>query len=120
MQLNNIGTMTNQTEQGAAEAARPGFEAWASSQNWVIDRDSFGDYVYGSVCDGWEAYRAGLADARRQASTPEGYGSVATHAPCKGMACGITRTDQEHSLECQAEHTAAIAGGRFVKEQSNG
>lgn len=59
--------MTNLTEQGAAEAARPGFEAWASSQNWVIDRDSFGDYVYGSVRDGWEAYRAGL-----QASTPEG------------------------------------------------
>ena len=40
---------------------------------------------------------------------------VVEHQPCKGMNCGITRTDQEHSLECQAEHAAAIAGGAFVK-----
>jgi hypothetical protein len=39
-----------------------------------------------------------------------------THAPCKGMNCGITSTDQEHSLECQAEHAAAIAGGAFMKQ----
>jgi len=40
---------------------------------------------------------------------------VLEHAPCQGMNCGITRTDQEHSMECQAEHAAAIAGGTFVK-----
>lgn len=34
--------------------------------------------------------------------------------PCKGMNCGTT-TGTDHSLECQAEHAAAIAGGRFVK-----
>jgi hypothetical protein len=40
---------------------------------------------------------------------------VIEHASCQGMNCGITRTDQEHSMECQAEHAAAIAGGAFVK-----
>ena len=40
---------------------------------------------------------------------------VLKHAPCQGMNCGITRTDQEHSPECQAEHAATIAGGKFVK-----
>ena len=40
---------------------------------------------------------------------------VLEHAPCLGMNCGITRTDQVHSAECQAEHAAAIAGGKFVK-----
>ena len=40
---------------------------------------------------------------------------VVEHQPCQGMNCGITRTDQEHSLECQAEHAACIAGGTFVK-----
>lgn len=34
--------------------------------------------------------------------------------PCKGMNCGTTTND--HSLECHAEHAAAIAGGMFVKE----
>jgi hypothetical protein len=38
-------------------------------------------------------------------------------APCKGMNCG--RTDGvNHSLECQAEHAAAITGGTFVKQQA--
>ena len=40
---------------------------------------------------------------------------VLEHAPCLGMNCGITRTDQMHSAECQAEHAATIAGGKFVK-----
>ena len=35
-------------------------------------------------------------------------------APCKGMNCGCT-DGVNHSVECQAEHAAAIAGGRFVK-----
>lgn len=38
----------------------------------------------------------------------------ASTTPCAGLNCGITRTDQEHSLECIAEHAAAVAGGRFV------
>ena len=33
---------------------------------------------------------------------------------CKGMNCGCT-DGVSHSLECQAEHSAAIAGGSFVK-----
>lgn len=32
---------------------------------------------------------------------------------CKGMNCGCT-DGVSHSLECHAEHSAAIAGGRFV------
>lgn len=34
---------------------------------------------------------------------------------CKGMNCGAT-DGRAHSPECEAEHAAAIAGGRFVKE----
>jgi rubrerythrin len=34
---------------------------------------------------------------------------------CRGMNCGAT-DGVSHSLECQAEHAAAIAGGRFVKD----
>ena len=37
-----------------------------------------------------------------------------TYSPCAGMNCGCT-DGFSHSLECQAEHAAAIAGGRFVK-----
>lgn len=33
--------------------------------------------------------------------------------PCPGMNCGST--DGKHSKECIAEHTAAAAGGDFVK-----
>jgi hypothetical protein len=33
--------------------------------------------------------------------------------PCPGMSCGST--DGNHSKECIAEHTAAAAGGDFVK-----
>jgi hypothetical protein len=33
--------------------------------------------------------------------------------PCPGMNCGTT--DGKHSKECIAEHTAAAAGGDFVK-----
>ena len=41
---------------------------------------------------------------------------VAAPAPllaCKGMNCGAT-DGRSHSLECHAEHAAAIAGGVFV------
>jgi hypothetical protein len=34
---------------------------------------------------------------------------------CAGMNCGAT--DANHSPECRAEHAAAIAGGRFVKDE---
>lgn len=34
-------------------------------------------------------------------------GAVGEHTPCKGTNCGITRTDQNHSPECYAEHEAA-------------
>lgn len=31
---------------------------------------------------------------------------------CKGMNCGTTTG--EHSVECKAEHAAAVASGRFL------
>ena len=34
-------------------------------------------------------------------------------AVCKGMNCGAT-DGISHSIECQAEHAAAVAGGKFV------
>ncbi|WP_292041543.1 hypothetical protein [Massilia sp. UBA6681] len=51
------------------DKSRAEFEAWATAQNWVIDRDSFGDYVYSTARDGWEAYRAALARAGSAAPT---------------------------------------------------
>lgn len=36
------------------------------------------------------------------------------YPPCQGMNCGST-TGFDHSLECIAEHSAAIAGGVFSK-----
>jgi hypothetical protein len=38
------------------------------------------------------------------------------HPPCPGMNCGTTTA--QHSKECIAEHTAAAAGGDFVKWRS--
>jgi hypothetical protein len=35
---------------------------------------------------------------------------------CTGMNCGAT--DANHSPECRAEHAAAVAGGRFVKDDA--
>ncbi|SCU75583.1 hypothetical protein CNECB9_2370157 [Cupriavidus necator] len=40
--------------------------------------------------------------------------SPAALTACQGMNCGST-DGMSHSLECQAEHAAAIAGGSFVK-----
>ncbi len=37
---------------------RAKFEVWASSQNWIIDRDSFGDYRHSTARDGWDAWQA--------------------------------------------------------------
>ena len=40
------------------EQYRLGFEACATTQNWIVDRDSFGDYRYSTARDGWEAWKA--------------------------------------------------------------
>lgn len=40
------------------KAERTAFEAWASSQNWITDRDRFGEYRYSTARDGWEAWQA--------------------------------------------------------------
>lgn len=38
---------------------REEFEMWAEKENkWLIDRDSFGNYVYGFVRDSWNAWQA--------------------------------------------------------------
>lgn len=34
---------------------------------------------------------------------------------CQGMNCQKSDVNPEHSLECEAEHAATIAGGHFVK-----
>lgn len=50
---------------------REDYEAWASSQNWIIDRDSFGDYRHSTARDGWAAWQAAR---RAQHSTAEPFG----------------------------------------------
>lgn len=40
---------------------RAEFEKWASAQNWIVHRDSFGDYVYSTARDGWAAWQAARA-----------------------------------------------------------
>lgn len=55
------------------DSLREEFEAWASSQNWIIDRDSFGDYRHSTARDGWEAWQAAR---RAQHSTAEPVGEV--------------------------------------------
>jgi hypothetical protein len=44
----------------------------------------------------------------------------ATHtAPCKGTNCSMNGMNGlDHSPECNAEHAAAIAGGKFVKQEA--
>jgi hypothetical protein len=51
-------------------------------------------------------------NAPQQEQEPVRAESVTT-PPCKGMNCGAI-DGRSHSLECHAEHSAAIAGGRFV------
>lgn len=58
-------------------------------------------------------FRALLATAPAQPAEQQGSGGAMFPA-CKGMNCGAT-DGVNHSLECQAEHAAAIAGGVFVK-----
>jgi hypothetical protein len=55
------------------------------------------------------AVKAALAQEEQEPVRAE---SVTT-PPCKGMNCGAI-DGRSHSLECHAEHSAAIAGGRFV------
>lgn len=45
------------------EAERKLFEAWASSQNWIIDRNSFGEYQYSTARDGWDCWLAARTQA---------------------------------------------------------
>ncbi len=57
-----------------------------------------------------DALRAALEQPEQE--QPVRAESVTT-PPCKGMNCGAI-DGRSHSLECHAEHSAAIAGGRFV------
>lgn len=41
------------------------FETWARSQNWICDRNSFGEYIYETARDGWDAYRAATERAAK-------------------------------------------------------
>ncbi|MFG0864601.1 hypothetical protein [Pseudomonas sp. FYR_7] len=41
------------------DTSREQFEAWARDENkWLIDRDSFGNYIYGFVRDSWNSWQA--------------------------------------------------------------
>ena len=41
------------------DISREQFEAWARDENkWLIDRDSFGNYIYGFVRDSWNSWQA--------------------------------------------------------------
>lgn len=50
------------------DAWRHEFEEWARGERWVLDRDSFGDYVMQGTREGWQAWResAERADGREQ------------------------------------------------------
>ncbi|WP_075795663.1 hypothetical protein [Massilia putida] len=50
------------------DTERAAFEAWASLQNWIVDRNSFGEYRHGTARDGWDAWQA----ARRTPSASIG------------------------------------------------
>ncbi|MFM0324808.1 hypothetical protein [Caballeronia glebae] len=54
-------------------------------------------------------------DAKYRISASIADTAGATYPPCKGMNCGAT-DGISHSPECHAEHAAAAAGGRFVKD----
>lgn len=43
------------------DKSRAEFEAWASAQNWIVHRDTFGEYVYSTARDGWAAWQAARA-----------------------------------------------------------
>jgi hypothetical protein len=64
----------------------------------------------GVFYDAKDALRAALEQPEQE--QPVRAESVTT-PPCKGMNCGAI-DGRSHSLECHAEHSAAIAGGRFV------
>lgn len=41
------------------DISREQFEVWARDENkWLIDRDSFGNYLYGFVRDSWNSWQA--------------------------------------------------------------
>ncbi|VVM37514.1 hypothetical protein PS631_00107 [Pseudomonas fluorescens] len=41
------------------DISREQFEVWARDENkWLIDRDSFGNYIYGFVRDSWNSWQA--------------------------------------------------------------
>jgi hypothetical protein len=41
------------------DISRDQFEVWARDENkWLIDRDSFGNYLYGYVRDSWNSWQA--------------------------------------------------------------
>lgn len=76
------------------------FETWASSQNWIIDRDSFGDYRHSTARDGWEAWQA----ARRAQASAEPFGYF------RAFACGWT--------DCAATDEGAKALYEAAPQQS--
>lgn len=42
----------------ALEVERAKFEAWALSERWICSINSFGEYTYETVRDGWDAWKA--------------------------------------------------------------
>jgi hypothetical protein len=87
---------------------------------------------YVCACEYWQPYEAALEQPEPEQAEPVVPPELEAHfrhldaqmeqpvraesvttPPCKGMNCGAI-DGRSHSLECHAEHSAAIAGGRFV------
>jgi hypothetical protein len=47
---------------------REAFETWARGQNWICDRNGFGEYIHGTARDGWDAYQAADKAATERAA----------------------------------------------------
>lgn len=87
----------------AFEALRHEFERWARSENWLIPRNSFGEYVYATTRDGWAAYQAATERAAKMCEE-------------RATAYRTTRAPGWHEVdhEC-AQCAAAIRGAGGAK-----
>lgn len=91
---------------------RAAFEAWASAQNWIIDKDySCGDYRYGTAIDGWNAWQARAALAAAPAPAPEPFDWPKLDKPAKvgggTFAAGVSARLVVEAAQRQHEYAEA-------------
>lgn len=101
-----------QDEREAFEAAAPRFGISVDKASATAVKAGVHPltYKYEHSAKMWELWQMAWEAARAAQHVQADAGAVA----CKGMNC-FAADGVSHSLECQAEHAAAIAGGRFVK-----